>query len=84
VQALASNAGASPASPDTNRAIREELLSRLEQQSWTDFGSRNIIVSDGKTHLWGLVGSPAERTALIALAENVPWVAEVVDKMIPA
>ena len=84
VQALASNAGASPASVDTNRAIREELLSQLQQQSWTDFGSRNIIVSDGKVHLWGLVGSPAERTALIALAENVPGVTEVVDEMIPA
>ena len=84
VQALASNGAASTASLDTNRVIREELLSRLEQQRWTDFGSRNIIVSDGKVHLWGLVGSPAERTALIALAENVPGVTEVVDEMIPA
>ena len=84
VQALASNGAASTASLDTNRVIREELLSRLEQQSWTDFGSRNIIVSDGKVHLWGLVGSPAERTALIALAEDVPGVTEVVDEMIPA
>ena len=62
VQALASNGAASTASLDTNRVIREELLSRLEQQRWTDFGSRNVIVSDGKVHLWGLVGSPAERT----------------------
>ena len=84
VQALASNGATSTASLDTNRVIREELLSRLEQQRWTDFGSRNIIVSDGKVHLWGLVGSPAERTALIALAENVPGVTEVVDEMIPA
>ena len=84
VQALASNGAASTASLDTNRVIREELLSRLEQQSWTDFGSRNISVSDGKVHLWGLVGSPAERTALIALAEDVPGVTEVIDEMIPA
>ena len=84
VQALASNGAASTASLDTNRVIREELLSRLDQQSLTDFGSRNVIVSDGKVHLWGLAGSPAERTALIALAENVPGVTEVVDEMIPA
>ena len=84
VQALASNGATSTVSLDTNRVIREELLSRLEQQRWTDFGSRNIIVSDAKVHLWGLVGSPAERTALIALAENVPGVTEVVDEMIPA
>ena len=84
VQALASNGATSTVSLDTNRVIREELLSRLEQQRWTDFGSRNIIVSDGKVHLWGLIGSPAERTALIALAEDVPGVTEVVDEMIPA
>jgi CBS domain-containing protein len=67
-----------------NRTIRHELLLRLEAQSWTDFGSRNVIVADGKVHLWGLVGSPAERKALVALAEGVPGVSGVVDEMIPA
>ena len=67
------------------RTIRNELLSRLaEQQSWTDFGSRNVIVTDGKVHLWGLISSDAERKALIALAEGVPGVTQVVDEMIPA
>jgi hypothetical protein len=32
-----------------------ELLVRIEQQSWIDFGGRNVIVSDGVAHLWGLV-----------------------------
>src|ERR1700730_4818505 len=46
-------------------------MSRLQQQSWTDFGSRNITaVSDRAVHLWGLVGSEAERKALPALAEK--------------
>jgi osmotically-inducible protein OsmY len=67
-----------------SRTIRQEILSRLEQQqSWTDFGSRNVIVTDGKVHLWGLIGSDAERKALIALAEGVPGVTEVVDETIP-
>ena len=84
VQALASN-GAPVASEDKSRTIRNELLSRLaEQQSWTDFGSRNVIVTDGKVHLWGLISSDAERKALIALAEGVPGVTQVVDEMIPA
>jgi osmotically-inducible protein OsmY len=69
---------------DQSRAVRQELQSRLEAQSWTDFGSRNVVVVDGKVHLWGLVGSPAERKALIALAEAVPGVTRVVDEMIPA
>jgi hypothetical protein len=32
----------------------------------------------------GLIGSDAERKALIALAEGVPGVTQVVDEMIPA
>jgi len=35
-------------------------------------------------HLWGLVGSEAERKALLALAESVPGVTRVADEMIPA
>jgi osmotically-inducible protein OsmY len=35
-------------------------------------------------HLWGLVGSKAERNALLALAEGVPGVARVSDETIPA
>jgi CBS domain-containing protein len=83
VQALASVAGhIEPAESD--RQIRLELLSRLEQQSWTDFGSRNVTVGDHVVHLWGLVGSPVERKALLALAESVPGVARVCDEMISA
>ena len=64
--------------------IRRELLARMEQQAWTDFGSRNVIVSDGVVHLWGLVSSEAEHKALLALAEGVPGVARVSDEMFPA
>ena len=69
---------------ETDRQIRLELQSRLQQQSWTDFGSRNITVSDRVVHLWGLVGSEAEREALLAFAENVQGVARVSDEMISA
>ena len=57
---------------------------RLGQEDWTDFGERNVIVSGGIVHLWGLVGSPEEHKALLALAEGVPGVASVADEMIPA
>jgi CBS domain-containing protein len=84
IQALASASLKLSNALDQSRTIRQELLSRLERQSWTDFGSRNVIVADGKVHLWGLVGSPAERKALVAIAEGVPGVTGVVDEMIPA
>jgi len=84
IQALASVVGRVDQHDETDRQIRLELLSRLEQQSWTDFGSRNITVGDRVVHLWGLVGSEAERKALRVLAEDVPGVTRVVDEMIPA
>ena len=84
MQALASCKLAEPKSK-TDRSIRIELLDRLrQQQRWTDFGERNIIVQDGVVHLWGLISSDAERKALAALAEGIPGVVSVCDEMIPA
>jgi len=84
IQALACSSLVAETGPQESQAIRQELLLRLQKQSWTDFGDRNVIVVDGEVHLWGLVGSEAERTALIAIAEGVPGVTGVVDEMIPA
>jgi CBS domain-containing protein len=83
IQALASRIGVAEPE-DGDRRIREDLLVRIKAQDWTGFGERNVTVSDGVVHLWGLVGSDAERTALIALAEGVPGVTRVADEMFPA
>jgi len=84
VQAVASLQTPADAGSDTDRRIRSELLNQLDSQAWTKFGARNVIVSDGIVHLWGLVASEQERKALIALAEGVPGVVRVSDEMIPA
>lgn len=84
IQALASRAGVASAEVEADRQIRDTLMTRLAEQDWTDFGSRNIIVSDKTVHLWGLVGSPDERKALISLAEETPGVTKVSDEMISA
>lgn len=84
IQALAVGSGQGSASQSADRAIRLDLLARLGEQRWTEFGSRNIIVKDGVVHLWGLVGSPQEQKALIALAEEAPGVKSVSDETIPA
>jgi CBS domain-containing protein len=84
IQAPASAVGRVDQHDETDRQIRLQLLSRLKDQSWTGFGERNITVSNGVVHLWGLVCSEAERKALLALAEGVPGVARVSDEMIPA
>jgi predicted transcriptional regulator len=71
-------------STNNDRIIRLDLLDRLAGEAWTSFGERNVIVRSGVVHLWGLVGSEAERKALAALAEEVPGVVRVSDEMIPA
>ena len=80
IQALASVVVTAEVPSGESRSIREELLSRLKRQSWTDFGDRNVIVKDGEVHLWGLVGSDAERKALVVVAEGVPGVTKVIDE----
>ncbi len=82
IQALASAIGQGEETGGDDRDIRRELLARLEDQSWTDFGGRNVIVTGGTVHLWGLISSEPERKALIALAEGVPGVVRVSDEMI--
>lgn len=84
IQALATAPAGESGDARSDRSIRLELLGRLGEQRWTDFGSRNVIVHDGVVHLWGLVGSPEEQKALVALAEQVPGVKAVADETIPA
>jgi predicted transcriptional regulator len=84
IQALASAVGKMDEHDEGDHQIRLELLARLKEQKWTDFGSRNVTVSNRVVHLWGLVGSEAQRKALLALAESVPGVSWVSDEMIPA
>lgn len=85
IQALAMQPPArEEASLHGDRALRRAILDRLAQQDWTDFGSRNVTVRDGIVHLWGLVGSPQEHKALLALVEEVAGVKNVSDETIPA
>ena len=84
IQALAASRIEAGSDTHADRNIRLELLERLDGQTWTDFGSRNVIVRDGVVHLWGLVGSQEEHKALFALAEQVPGVKCVSDETFPA
>lgn len=45
---------------------------------------QTVTVANRVVHLRGLVGSEAERKALLALAESVPGATRVADEMIPA
>jgi CBS domain-containing protein len=86
IQALAAAHVPATAAQDVagDRGIRLDVLDRIADQPWTDFGSRNVIVRNGVVHLWGLISSAEERKALIALAEEVPGVKGVADETFPA
>ena len=84
IQALASTPSTPQSDLSADRALRFEVLARLRDQSWTGFGERNIVVTNGVVHVWGLVDSPEEHKALLALAESVPGVRSVVDETIPS
>ena len=84
IQALASAPATAQKDIQADRALRLEVLARLREQSWTGFGERNILVTNGVVHVWGLVDSPEEHKALLALSESVPGVRSVADEMIPS
>jgi len=50
----------------------------------TPAGPARPNLDGGFDHLWGLVGSPVERKAPLALAESVPGVSRVCDETISA
>jgi CBS-domain-containing membrane protein len=54
IQALASAPSKVEGDQLTDRGIRAAILAHLAEQSWTDFGERNIVVTNGVVHLWGL------------------------------
>jgi CBS-domain-containing membrane protein len=82
IQALASAPPKVEGDQVADRGIRAAILARLAEQSWTGFGERNVVVTNGVVHLWGLVSSPEEYKAFLAFAESVPGVREMSDEMI--
>jgi CBS domain-containing protein len=83
VQAIAArhtvpqNRGADRADADVG--LRDAVMRAFAQHRWGLHSDSNVIVTDGRVHLWGLVGSEAEQTALRIAAESVPGVKRVED-----
>lgn len=78
--AVARPAEPPPPAAGDDRKIRERLLADLARQPWWAASIfTNIVVSDGVVHVWGMVQSDAERTALRIAAERIPGVRGVED-----
>lgn len=82
VQALVRNlprAGSAPVTSD--QAIRDAILAEIAKQPWGPRASVDVRVEDGVVELHGAVTDDRERPALRVLAENVPGVKEVRDRL---
>lgn len=77
VQALATAKSGMVATTDRDRSIRKKLAAELSSQPWASALAKNIIVSDGVVHLWGLVLSEEEGRAMRIAAERIPGVRRV-------
>lgn len=79
VQALASISPPEPLlSNPTDREIRAMLLGEMAGREW-EFPGKNIVVTDGVVHLWGLYGSTLAVNAVRVAAESIPGVKRVED-----
>ncbi len=61
--------------------IRTELLETLKNEPWVSTASLNVVVNEGVVHLYGTVGSAAERSAIGVAAHNVRGVQSVEDHL---
>jgi CBS domain-containing protein len=82
VHALASLAQETEPTLADDRAIRERLLTELNQERWAPLGLVDTIVRNGTVELWGTILDERKRRALILAAENVPGVKAVRDHLV--
>jgi osmotically-inducible protein OsmY len=64
-----------------DRAIRDEVMHRLEHAPWGRPWNLNIIVQDGVVELWGAVTTPEEKDAVRVAAETTSGVVAVKDNL---
>lgn len=57
--------------------IRDELIQLLQDEPWADASHVNVMVTNGKVHIWGSVRSDSQRNALSVAARNVAGVIDV-------
>jgi CBS domain-containing protein len=80
VQAIATS-GSKLDVPLSDTAIREKVLTHLNEQNWAHTALLNVTVNGGVVDLWGFVESDTERKAIRVAAEATPGVRAVNDHM---
>jgi len=62
--------------------LRERILAEIAKQPWGPRASVDVRVTDGVVELYGSITDERERTALQVLAENIPGVRTVRDRLV--
>ena len=70
-----------PTGPVADAEIRRRVLEEINNQRWTQPNNIDAKVEDGTVELRGVVLSEAERATLWVVAENVPGVKGVRDRL---
>ena len=82
LRALATLLQVVPEPLSSDCGIRTTVLNELHQHNWGGRVSQlDVTVQDGVVTLWGVVNSEEQRMAVRVVAENVPGVTQVVDRL---
>ena len=82
LRALATLLQVVPEPLSSDCGIRTTVLNELHQHKWGGRVSQlDVTVQDGVVTLWGVVNSEEQRMAVRVVAENVPGVTQVVDRL---
>ncbi|MBV8937820.1 MAG: CBS domain-containing protein [Alphaproteobacteria bacterium] len=71
-----------PAGAVTDGEIRHRILAEIDRQPWGPRGTVDVIVTNGVVVLKGTIPDERERAALRVVAENVPGVKAVHDRLV--
>ena len=82
LHAMASVAGEIAPSSATDAAIRDQLLTALNDQPWAPVTAVNVTVRNGVVQLSGIITDERQRQALRVAAENIPGVKKVEDNVV--
>jgi len=82
MHAMVSMARTAPAAPQSDTAIRDQLLAELKKLEWAPIAMTNVVVNNGVVELWGAIVDERQRAALKVAAENIPGVKAVKDHLV--
>jgi CBS domain-containing protein len=81
MHALASLGRAAPAASNSDTAIRNQILKELDKQVWAPVALIDVVVRDGVVELWGTITEEKQGDGLRVVAENIPGVKKVVNRL---